>query len=863
MSPRHVPLPTWFLPVSARVLGSVMEIAPTQGISSFTTVPIQEVSINYINLYPIMLNIISRWLHGNPFSTPVQRKRSRTNVGLAYQGLLTYIDVVQPVWREKVSHFFDSYYNWLLQLHDSDPLKAVKMQSASRRWLIEVIRKSPTIDNSVIKSFPDGMWDPSSNTPVNVPFWLCPMVRECKILASCLFYLFSLSRVFVLRVDPDLGPITSASTMAESNVSDQEISEALCKLGITRETFLPKYSELTANFDWEFLSSKGPNGPQTISAEADATAWRASPLFPLFRGFLRNSNLIPLLDSITSVSRGNHDFPFPVKPILAKLTYIEEWGGKLRIVAQLDYYLQMAFTPLHHCVNHFLKSLKTDGTFSHRRAAERVRVMTESKSEISAFDLSNATDRMPIIFQERVLEAIWLPQLSSAWRKLLSSIHFKVPGGSKTVTYGCGQPMGVRSSFPVFALSHHVIIQIAAARAGFTSYFDYMIVGDDLTLCDNRVAEQYIIICKSLGIPINLGKSIVHVDGALPAAELCKRTYINGWELTALNPKLLCKILQDSRLLPEFQNDLLSRQPDLEPTLFWVFVSALVKSRKRLRDLIRYNSVPTSISGLEKAVILDDASMSSTAITGTSLSKGDLTSLYSYVILTSQIRRLNALIQRSIIARLQIMRQVKGYSDVLSRHTSWLSRYVNRIIHDLDGRLASFPRLAIGGLHNHHPIVKVSESEALRIYEFLSSLVNNNTHFVVSATQSRLDSFHSKLEQLFDDNRKVVKTPQRLALKETFRLATEIGKQRQSGKLPSEIRLSTVIRIDALEETWHVSWAPGSRLSISLSNDPLSSVSRKARTNLLRAFAALNTVGFLPTYVDFKGNFTAESISEV
>jgi len=33
--------------------------------------------------------------------------------------------------------------------------------------------------------------------------------------------------------------------------------------------------------------------------------------------------------------------------------------------------------------------------------------------------------------------------------------------------YSVGQPMGAYSSFPMLALTHHVIVQIAAGRAGY------------------------------------------------------------------------------------------------------------------------------------------------------------------------------------------------------------------------------------------------------------------------------------------------------------------------------------------------------------------------------------------------------------
>jgi len=61
---------------------------------------------------------------------------------------------------------------------------------------------------------------------------------------------------------------------------------------------------------------------------------------------------------------------------------------------------------------------------------------------------------------------------------------FRTPEGGR-IKYNAGQPMGAYSSWPVFALSHHLIVQIAGQRAGFpVPYSNYMLLGDDIVLGD-------------------------------------------------------------------------------------------------------------------------------------------------------------------------------------------------------------------------------------------------------------------------------------------------------------------------------------------------------------------------------------------
>jgi len=76
--------------------------------------------------------------------------------------------------------------------------------------------------------------------------------------------------------------------------------------------------------------------------------------------------------------------------------------------------------------------------------------------------------------------------------------------------YAVGQPMGAYSSFPMLALTHHVIVQVAARRAGIGQWFsNYAILGDDIVIADPRVAPHYLNIMRdTLGVDINLSKSL-------------------------------------------------------------------------------------------------------------------------------------------------------------------------------------------------------------------------------------------------------------------------------------------------------------------------------------------------------------------
>jgi len=79
--------------------------------------------------------------------------------------------------------------------------------------------------------------------------------------------------------------------------------------------------------------------------------------------------------------------------------------------------------------------------------------------------------------------------------------------------------MGAYSSWAMLALSHHVIVQMAAIKAGFSSFSDYCVLGDDIVIANDAVAREYLALMETLGVDINLTKSVISSD----FAEFAKR----------------------------------------------------------------------------------------------------------------------------------------------------------------------------------------------------------------------------------------------------------------------------------------------------------------------------------------------------
>jgi hypothetical protein len=91
---------------------------------------------------------------------------------------------------------------------------------------------------------------------------------------------------------------------------------------------------------------------------------------------------------------------------LAQLAFKEEAAGKLRVFALVDVWTQSLLKPLHKSLFSLLRKIPNDGTFdqdaSVRRSSEKAKISGCAYS----FDLSSATDRLPIIYQSALLDRI-------------------------------------------------------------------------------------------------------------------------------------------------------------------------------------------------------------------------------------------------------------------------------------------------------------------------------------------------------------------------------------------------------------------------------------------------------------------------
>jgi hypothetical protein len=228
---------------------------------------------------------------------------------------------------------------------------------------------------------------------------------------------------------------------------------------------------------------------------------------------------------------------------LGKLAFLEEPAGKVRVVAMVDILTQSILYPLHKWIFSLLERIPQDGTFDQRRPIELLNSVGY-KSYFS-YDLSSATDRLPLALQQALLEAILGEKTAANWATLLVgrvySFHERTAekwGLKQTsVSYAAGQPMGAYSSWAMLALTHHLIVQMAAWRTmGTVGWFSkYAVLGDDIVIADPSVASAYYqIMVDELKVQIQVTKSLVSENGSF---EFAKKTFIRGVEVSPVSLK--------------------------------------------------------------------------------------------------------------------------------------------------------------------------------------------------------------------------------------------------------------------------------------------------------------------------------------
>jgi len=225
--------------------------------------------------------------------------------------------------------------------------------------------------------------------------------------------------------------------------------------------------------------------------------------------------------------------------VVGRIAVIHERAVKHRIVALADIYTQSVLSPLERCIMDELRKVDQDCTHNQTKYLGFINRMKDKYGDNCHFvciDLSSATDRFPISYQAFVLN--WIKEgLGSSWVQLLKR-EFSFNG--RIISYAKGTPIGTLTSWAVFAMCHHIVLQSAIFKSGLRRS-DYLVLGDDVIFIDpnynpklsperqldNTVTHHYLMSMKLLRVSISLQKSLYPTDGCPPCIEFAKKQFVD------------------------------------------------------------------------------------------------------------------------------------------------------------------------------------------------------------------------------------------------------------------------------------------------------------------------------------------------
>jgi len=164
----------------------------------------------------------------------------------------------------------------------------------------------------------------------------------------------------------------------------------------------PKFGGLFLAFkDLAFVT-----GQDSLVTQITKLAGEANQIPEIFQ---RSVSVTSRIDRKRVTSKKLYSF---LPPYLGRLGAKEE-PGKVRVFAMVDWWTQMLLRPIHLMLFGILKKIPQDATFDQDAGVQRGIQLLNSRGVAYSYDLSAATDRLPISIQALLIEYL-IPRASAS-----------------------------------------------------------------------------------------------------------------------------------------------------------------------------------------------------------------------------------------------------------------------------------------------------------------------------------------------------------------------------------------------------------------------------------------------------------------
>jgi hypothetical protein len=204
------------------------------------------------------------------------------------------------------------------------------------------------------------------------------------------------------------------------------------------------------------------------------------------------------------------------------LTIIGDRGGKSRLILVGTPYVQSRLRPLQKRLLSALRSLPTDCTFNQQRGLDFIVQCHRCSKEVFSVDLKDATWHFPFSLQQKVLETL-------GGKRFLPYFYLPVSDDGRMVYVRKGQAMGLGPSFPLFGLTHNLVLVAICKAIGKVPVDTFRVLGDDVIIADRHVRDLYLEFARDYSIPISWHKCL---EGK--AAEFAGKVIYKGHDITPI-----------------------------------------------------------------------------------------------------------------------------------------------------------------------------------------------------------------------------------------------------------------------------------------------------------------------------------------
>jgi hypothetical protein len=298
---------------------------------------------------------------------PQLRKQSRSNIDIAFNCISLFLNITRQPYASELNGNLHAVFTQLALQMEEKPADMIRHMRLLRSSYLTSIRGFSMSE----AGYKQAEWDKELGRPralndilVTRLKWAssseqAPMLDFDRAVVAML----SLSRVVVTDRPLDTSTITEPYPTKDVLPLDTKekfkfLDKVLKEMGISPDAFKARSQRECESLKFYVSTKAGPNGHATLSANLDARLWRDPSVAEVrkdFDTFLLKSGLVDVAQELIRCGDLSPlDEVSTDKLTLGKIVPIEEWGDKTRGVAILDYWTQVALTPLHNTVQHFL-----------------------------------------------------------------------------------------------------------------------------------------------------------------------------------------------------------------------------------------------------------------------------------------------------------------------------------------------------------------------------------------------------------------------------------------------------------------------------------------------------------------------------